>query len=643
MCGIVGFYQPDSKENPSPEVLRRMALAVKHRGPDDDGFLVGPGIGMGHRRLSIIDLSGGKQPICNETGSISVVFNGEIFNYPELRKDLEAAGHCFTTLSDTETIVHCYEEYGLDFCNYLNGQFSIALWDSARRRLVLARDRVGIRPLYYANLGSNGIAFGSEMKALFEHPEITPRLDHTGLDQVMSLWATIPPRTVFRGVFELPPGNILVIDPESRRSIKYWKLSFPRESEYENHSISYYADRLEELIHDSVNLRLRADVTVASYLSGGIDSSIIASLVKKHHNRDLITFSVSFADRLFDERLYQDMMVKMLETDHRCVVVDHETIAKDFSEVVRFAEMPMIRTAPAPLFHLSRLVENSGIKVVLTGEGADELFAGYNIFKEDRIRRFWARQPESSLRPLLLSKIYPYVNKSGMGFWQAFFRKGLMETSHPFYSHLIRWANTAQTKRLLSDHVRADMNEKENVMGALEDFVDPEILTWHPLCRAQYLETSIFMSGYLLSTQGDRMMMGHSVEGRFPFLDHRVIEFAAAIPPEYKLRILDEKHILKRTFGKLLPKQITERPKQPYRAPISSCFLHGGTSTAAGVLSTEALDSGGYFDSARVGSLLKRLRDIPAEKIGARDGMAIAAIVSTQLLIHHFLSPLPRS
>ncbi len=643
MCGIVGICFPGHDQAPSETLVRRMASQLTHRGPDEEGYCMRPGIALGHRRLSIIDLSGGKQPMGNEDDTMTVIFNGEIFNYIELREELQKKGHRFRTLSDTETIVHCYEEYGPDFCTHLNGQFAIALWDGNRQRLLLARDRVGIRPLYYAKVPGKGLVFGSEMKALFAYPGVTPRFDTAGLDQVFSLWATLPPRTVFKGICEVPPGSVLIVDRDGSRIEKYWKLQFPRQQEYDYRSPEYYARELAELLHDSVRLRLRADVTVASYLSGGIDSSIIASLVKKHHNRDLITFSVCFRDGLFDERDYQRMMVDQLNTDHRRIEITYDGIADKYDSVVRHAENPMVRTAPAPLFQLSRLVRENGIKVVLTGEGADEVFAGYNIFKEDRIRRFWARQPSSALRPLLLSRIYPYVKKQGNAFWQAFFRSGLEDVDNPYYSHSIRWKNTAHIKRLMADHVRAEMNEAENVAAPLAECVDPDILSWHPLCRAQYLETSIFMSGYLLSSQGDRMMMGNSVEGRFPFLDHRLIEFAAKIPPEYKLRGLNEKHILKEAFKEDLPEQVVNRPKQPYRAPISSCFLGGGRSAAARVLEPNALEAGECFDSSRVNMLLKRLRAASPDRIGARDDMAVAALVSTQLLAHHFISPLVES
>jgi asparagine synthase (glutamine-hydrolysing) len=276
--------------------------------------------------------------------------------------------------------------------------------------------------------------------------------------------------------------------------------------------------------------------------------------------------------------------------------------------------------------------------VVLTGEGADELFGGYNIFKEDKVRRFWARDPVSRMRPALLSRLYAYINKnpSAQAFWRAFFRKGLEDTGNRYYSHLIRWANTSHLKGLFSPAFREKMPGEEALYAELDGFVDPEMEHWHPLCRAQYLEMTLFMSGYLLSSQGDRMMMGHSVEGRFPFLDHRLIEFAATIPPKYKIKILEEKYVLKQAYADLVPKEIVERPKQPYRAPISQCFLSGGN-LASSLLTPEKLGEYGYFNLDQAEKLIAKARKNAETQISARDDMAMVAMASMQLLHHHFL------
>jgi asparagine synthase (glutamine-hydrolysing) len=641
MCGIAGFYKQNKSTVQNIVILERMISILDHRGPDDRGYHIGDSIGFAHSRLSIIDLEGGKQPIYNEDKSICVIFNGEIFNYLELREYLLKKGHKFYTKSDTEVIVHCYEEFGYDFLNHLNGQFAIALWNERTRELLLARDRIGIRPIFYSKLQDDSLIFASEMKALFCYPGVKAEIDPAGINQIFTLWVNIPPRTVFKNIYELPPGHFLTISQKGIKFQKYWKLQFPYANEYEEKSLKYYKNKLQELLHDAVTIRLRADVPVAAYLSGGIDSSIISALIKKYHNNNLITFSVAFSDGAYDEKEFQRQMVNHLKTDHRSIMANYENISNSFSDVVWFSEKPMIRTAPAPLYLLSGLVRKNNIKVILTGEGADEVFGGYDIFKEDKIRRFWAKYPNSKIRPGLLSSIYHYINNSenpAQNFWQLFFKKNLTDTNNPFYSHLIRWTNTAQIKKFFTDDYRMAFDDSSQIYSELDQYVDPEIIKWHPFCRAQYLEMQLFLSGYLLSSQGDRMMMGHSVEGRFPFLDYRVIEFANSIPPNLKMNVLNEKYILKETFKQLLPESIVHRKKQPYRAPIYQCFNRKINSLAAKMFDPKLLIEYGYFDASLVGRMIKKLEETKAEQISARQDMAMVGIASLQLLHTHFLT-----
>jgi asparagine synthase (glutamine-hydrolysing) len=632
MCGIAGMLRSAGRDA-DPAVLRAMTRMLAHRGPDEEGYHLEGRVGLGQRRLSIIDLAGGRQPIYNEDRSICVVFNGEIFNYVELRRDLEKKGHRFSTQTDTETIVHAYEEYGRDYLTRLNGQFAIALWDGRRQVLGLARDRLGIRPLFHARAPDGALLFASEMKALFRYPGLRAEIDPQGINQIFTFWVNVPPRTPFAGVRELRPGEGLWVEPDRTVSSLYWKPSFPDAGDYPDLPITHYVEGLREILHDSLRLQLRADVPIAAYLSGGLDSSILSSLVKRQHNPGLLTFSLAFSDAGFDERVFQNQVAGYLGTRHSLIEVDHRMVADDFARAVWFSERPLLRTAPAPMFRLAGLVRKAGVKVVLTGEGADEIFAGYNIFREDKVRRFWARQPDSAFRPLLLSALYPYVNKnaSSQAFWRAFFRKGLTDTGNRYYSHLIRWGNTAAIKDLLLPEFRARMDD-EAMYRELDEFADPDILRWDPLCRAQYLEMALFMPGYLLCSQGDRMMMGNSVEGRFPFLDHRLVEFAATIPPRYKLRFLDEKHILKRAFADLVPKEVLERPKQPYRAPIAPCFLGPHRSEASDALEDQAIADAGFFrpdDSAR---LLAKLRKGLGAQASAREEMALTGMLSLHLL-----------
>jgi asparagine synthase (glutamine-hydrolysing) len=350
-----------------------------------------------------------------------------------------------------------------------------------------------------------------------------------------------------------------------------------------------------------------------------------------------LTFSVGFAEARFDERRYQIEMAEHLHTDHHHLMVDSADIGRAFSDVVWFSERPMTRTAPAPLLKLAGLVHDTGIKVVLTGEGADELFGGYNIFKEDKVRRFWARNPGSAWRGNLLSRLYGYIERDPKteAFWRLFFKKGLENTGDPFYSHRVRWSNMEPMRRLFAPDLQAEMQSEEELFAELEAYLEPERSGWHPFCRAQHLEMKLFMSGYLLSSQGDRMAMGHSVEGRVPFLDHRLIALAARIPPKYKMRGLNEKYILKRSFEDLLPPGIVRRPKQPYRAPIASSFAADQDNLGVSLLQPDALQRPGLTDVAAVQRLLKKSAGGTA--LSERDEMGLAVVTSLQLLHHLFV------
>jgi asparagine synthase (glutamine-hydrolysing) len=352
MCGVAGIWHRDPL-NVDAAALRRMTGALTHRGPDEEGYHLEPGIGLGHRRLSIIDLSSGQQPLCNEDGTVWVSFNGEIFNYVELREDLVRRGHRFRTRSDTEVLVHLYEEKGLDFVDELNGQFAIALWDRTRRRLVLARDRVGIRPLFHATLPDGTVLFGSEMKAILAHGALRAEIDPVAVGQIATLWVTVPPRTSFKGIDELGPGRVLVLEPGVRNERRYWRHEFPREHEYEEKSPEQWQAAVRELLHDSIRLQLRSDVPVGAYLSGGLDSSILTALTKQHHINDLITFSVGFADARFDEREFQREMVAHLKTDHRHTEVTAADIGDAFSATGWYAA-PATRRAGARERHQGR-------------------------------------------------------------------------------------------------------------------------------------------------------------------------------------------------------------------------------------------------------------------------------------------------
>src|SRR3954469_17738271 len=456
MCGIAGILSlAPAAPAATVEELCRMIAALRHRGPDEAGLYRDGRCGLAHARLSIIDLATGQQPLCNEDGTVWVSFNGEIFNYLELRDDLVAAGHAFRTRSDTEVIVHAFEQWGEDAFSRFNGQFAIALWDAREERLVLARDRMGVRPVHIARHGGR-LYFASEAKAISAaDPSIPRALDVRALQQTFTFWSPLPPRTPFVGVEELPPGCVRTYDLRGVRERAFWQPDFEERAR----TVEESTHEVRAALQQATSLRmLRADVPVGSYLSGGLDSSLVAALGHAAKGPGFQTFSLRFADAEYDETEFQRLMARRLGTDHHEVLVSRRDIADAFPQVVWHAERPMLRTAPAPLFLLSDLVRRSGIKVVLTGEGADEVFAGYDLFREAKVRRFWARQPQSRLRPRLLERLYPYLSRSPVAqreMSQRFFGRGLDRAGEPGFSHATRWHAAAALQRLFSRDVQS--------------------------------------------------------------------------------------------------------------------------------------------------------------------------------------------
>ena len=616
--------------------LLDMAGELAHRGPDGVGLYRDGHVGMVNTRLSIIDLAGGDQPIGTEDGRYWVIQNGEIYNYPELMDELEALGHRFVTRSDTEVIVHAYEQWGLGCLDRLNGEFAFAVWDRVERSLVLARDRFGIRPLFYGTFGGE-VAFASEAKALLRHPAAERRLDPFALVETFTLWGVLPDRSAFVGIRELPPGHwVRIGDDGCGEPVRWWDLRFgPREGT-RGASIAALTEELEHVLDEATRIRLRADVPVGVYLSGGLDSSATAALARRHTRKALHAFSIGFEDERFDETEHQDRMADALGVTLHRLTVDGPTIAEAFPEVVRYGEKTILRTAPAPLLRLSGLVRDEGFKVVLTGEGADEVFGGYGIFQEAMVRRFWARRPESRLRPRLLGRIYPYLSRDlseGGGFMAAFFAEGMQQLDDPLYSHRPRIRTTERNLRFLSAETRAS----QDLVGAPDEravaALPAAFASFGPLGQAQYLEIATFLGPYLLHSQGDRMLMAHSVEGRFPFLDVHVAEFAAALPERLRLRDLDEKYLLRKAVGPLLPPEIGARRKRPYRAPILRAFF--GPRAPAYVdalLDPERVAASGLFDAAAVDRLARKARRYADTGLSEADEMGVVGVLSTLLL-----------
>jgi asparagine synthase (glutamine-hydrolysing) len=636
LCGIAGIVLEGGTVARAD--LLRMISTLRHRGPDGSGVLEAGRCGLAHVRLSIIDLATGAQPIANESRTVWTVFSGEIFNYLELRAELQSRGHRFSTQSDTETIVHAYEEYGDSFVERLNGQFAIAIWDVPRQRLVLARDRTGIRPLFYARLDGR-LLFASEIKAIRAVAGSRLELDPKSLAQLFTLWSNVGSRTVFKGIRTLPPGHVLVLEGGTERSWRYWDWTFPPGRGRGDLTLAQAAEELRTLLLDAIRLQLRSEVPVGAYLSGGVDSAGIVALVRHHTDAPLRTFSVSFDDPEYDESGHQAAVARHFGTEHTDLRCAEKDIGEVFPDLIWHTETPVLRTAPAPLMLLSRLVREAGYKVVLTGEGADEVFGGYDLFREAKIRRFWSARPESRWRPRLLERLYPYLGSSPVANASTarwFFGRDIERRDDPFYAHTTRWATTRGIWKFFSAELRAalvDWQPEEE----LAEQLPKGFSAWSELARDQYVEVRTLLEGYLLSSQGDRVAMAHSVESRVPYLDHRVVEFVNQLSPRYKLRGLREKVVLRHALAGLLPVNIAARAKQPYRAPdCRSFFVHGQPLPyVAELLSPTSISRSGYFDAQSVRHLLEKCRSNRA--IGAGDNMAFVGIISTQLLHDHFI------
>jgi asparagine synthase (glutamine-hydrolysing) len=635
MCGITGILNLAEPVPISFDDLSKMAGSLAHRGPNESGIYIDDWAGIAQTRLSIIDLAGGSQPIHNEDKTLWIVFNGEIYNYIELRYKLIAAGHRFYTESDTEIILHLYEDHKEDCLHELNGQFAFAIWDSISRKLFIARDRVGKKPLYYT-FSNNQFLFGSEIKALFANKCTNRGLDHSALNQVFTFWTTLPGRTMFKDIKELPAGSYLTISENQLTVNQYWNFDFALNDELVPYSSNEITSYSKDLLIDSIGIRLRADVPVGCYLSGGLDSSGITSFVKNNFNNKLKTFGIRFEDTAFDEGKYQQEMVSKLQVDHKEILATNKIIGELVPKVIWHTEIPLLRLSPVPLFMLSELVNQSGFKVVLTGEGADEVFGGYNIFRETLIRAFWAKYPDSTMRPRLLEKLYPYIFKDSRSraSMSSFFKVGIDQPDNPFFSHLIRWNNTARIKRFFNDDLTNFMESYDPLLE-LNNMLPEKFIKWDALSKAQYLEMKIFMSNYLLSSQGDRVAMAHSLEIRMPYLDYRLIEFIGKVPSYLKIRGLSEKSILKKLYKDILPPTILNRPKHPYRAPIKNSLLNKNLEYVEYYLSGEKIRKYNLFNPLMVQKLVEKLSK--AGEASEFDNMALVGILTTQIFYDTFI------
>ncbi|MBY6263499.1 asparagine synthase (glutamine-hydrolyzing) [Azospirillum sp. 412522] len=617
MCGICGVFRINEGEPVSRAAVEAMTRAIAHRGPDDSGVALFERAALGFRRLSIIDLDTGHQPLANEDETLWLVCNGEIYNHRALRAELAARGHRFRTRTDVEVLLHLYEELGEAMLERLNGQFAFAILDRRRGRLFLARDPFGVAPLFYTVTGGTFL-FGSEIKAILAHPGVERRVDMTGLDQVLALPGLVSPRTMFAGIDSLPPGHALVVDGEGVRSRPYWDLVYPDEAvPADPRSEDRFREELAHRLTEAVRRRLQADVPVGAYLSGGLDSSLVVALMRACGAEAVETFSIAFADALLDEREHQRLMAAHLGSRHHEIELDGAGIERRLRTVVRHSECPVRESYNTASFALSAAARAAGVPVVLSGEGADELFAGYVGYRYDAFRR--ARGPAAPPAPR-----------------EAELRHRLWGDDSVFY------------ERSLADHegVRRGLYAA-GVADGFEAFeftqfrlVDPERLKGrHPLHQRAYLDLKLRLGDHLVGDHGDRMLLGNAVEGRFPFLDVEVAELAARMPPDLKLNGFTEKYILKQVARPLLPAGIVEREKHSFRAPGSPQLLRAGIDWVEDLLSSATIRRHGYFDVAAVEALKAGHRASDMALAGPDEEDLLMIVLTFGLFVEEFDMP----
>jgi asparagine synthase (glutamine-hydrolysing) len=644
MCGIAGIVDLTGSRPVSQEMLEAMAAAMVHRGPDEDGFFVRPGLGLASRRLSIIGLKDGRQPIHNEDRSIRVIYNGELFDYPELRSELEGRGHHFSTHCDTEIIPHLWEDHEEATLGRLRGQFALALWDERRQRLTLARDRFGICPLYWTRQKTSSgewLLFASEIKVLLASGLVDPRPDWRGLNHVFTFFALPGPLTCFEGIQLLPPGHFVTIQLSPQENTArveehtYWEMDFPdRGDEDPGSNVKSLVDGFEKVLLQAVDKRLRADVPVVSYLSGGVDSSIVVALACHVRKEPIPTFTIQIKDPTLDETNEALQVARHVGTNPVVVGCGPDEVLNTYPRLIRAAEGPVIDTACAALLLLAQEVHAHGYKVAVTGEGSDEWLAGYPWYKVHRLLGYLDFVPGLRLGQFA-RRVYTRMIAPPRFSWAN--ARGLEDAiggPNPWFD--IYGLMSLSKFRFFSD----DFLDKVRDEFAWADVMpNPDRLKrWHPLNRALYFGARIQLAGLLLNAKGDRVAMHSSVETRYPFLDEDVFAFLARLHPRWKLRGLQDKYLLRLVAERWLPRDAAWRKKAMFRAPFDSFHMEKAPAFVDQLLSEESLRKTGFFDVPSVNYWRKAFRQMRAGSAArATLEMGLVGVIGTQLWYHMFI------
>jgi asparagine synthase (glutamine-hydrolysing) len=563
MCGITGFvdFQDASKARTEEErgrILEQMCRVIRHRGPDDQGVMLQPGVALGMRRLSIIDLAGGHQPISNEDNAATIVFNGEIYNYRELQGELESRGHQFRTNSDTETIVHAYEEFGSSCVDHLRGMFAFAIWDDREKKLFIARDRVGKKPLYYSVTPGGTLVFGSELKSLLEHPDVARNVNSQALDAYFSLGYVPDPISIFDNVEKLPPGHHLTFNKGRLTVERYWDFSY--QTNGNGHKASDYFEELRALLDEAVKLRLVSDVPLGAFLSGGIDSSTVVALMARHMDQPVKTFSIGFNEDSYDELKYARLTAQKFGTDHHEFLVTPD-VCEVVDELAWHFDEPFADSSAIPTYVVSKLAREH-VKVVLTGDGGDELFAGYSRYVTERNRSAFDLLP-GSIRNLLMD---PLSRRLPHGAWgRNYLHNVSLDPISRYLDNVSVFTGLNKSSLYTADF--SDQLRNSNHLDSYFRELSRNVITDAPLDSLLYIDSKTYLPGDIL-TKVDRMSMAVSLEARVPLLDHKLIEFVTRIPASLKLAGIETKHLFKRAIADLVPAEIINRPKQGFGVPI---------------------------------------------------------------------------
>jgi asparagine synthase (glutamine-hydrolysing) len=604
-----------------------MGKALERRGPDHQGILSEPGWGLVSRRLAIVGLKAGNQPLWNEDQQLVAICNGEFFDYPEVSQKLRGLGHQFSSDSDCEILLHLWEEYGLDFVEHLRGQFALALIDRQARRLILVRDRMGICPLYYA-VRQGWLFFASEIKALLATEMVEAEMDPLGLDHVFTFFAMSTRRTMFAGVSSLLPGHFLHAHGQAWSEQRYWDLDFPDQGQEVSHPEA--ASQLDQILRKAVALRLRAEVPVVSYLSGGVDSSLIATLASQYLGRPIPTYSIRIPHPKLDESERALLTARKIGSQTKFIECGNPEIAATYPALIRAAECPVIDTSSAAIYRLAAAVHADGYRVTLTGEGADEALAGYPWFKIHKALSNLEKLGLASFcRRLLLTRAHP-DSPNWPHFARRYEQMGGFHATSDLYA-----ACSLSGSRVYSQGFLEQLQGRT----ACDDLVLnlERMKLWHPLNRSLYLGYKVMLVGLLMTHKGDRPAMANSVESRFPFLDEEVVAFCASLPPQLKLKgLFRDKHLLREVARKYLPAGIAERPKHIFRAPYAGSFLHPQPAYVGQLLSPESLHRTGYFCPKKVAQCQAAVQGAnPITR--ARHEFSFVAVLVTQIWHHLFL------